>query len=327
MKIFVTGGAGYVGSIFLEKLTEAGHDAIVFDNLVQGHRAAFVPGVTFVHGDLADRDALDGVFRMHKIDGVVHFAGETLVGESMTNPYLYFRKIVVYGLHLLETMRSNGVRNIVFSSTSAVYGEPHEVPIQEEAAKEPLNAYGEAKHIFERILHWYDFAHGFRYAALRYFNAAGATERNGEDHDPETHLIPLVLKVALGQRECIHIFGTDYDTPDGTCIRSYTHVVDLASAHVLALENLDRIGSRCYNLGCRKGYSVHEVIEAARVVTGRDIPAIPTKRRPGDPSCLIASAELIRRELGWEPEFPDIHSIIQTAWDWHRRHPYGYGEE
>ena len=324
MKVMVVGGAGYIGSVVTEELICSGHNAVVFDNLVQGHREAVHPDALFIRGDMADVTALDAAFSAHGVDAVVHLAGETIVDESMTNPYRFFLKNVVHGLNLLEAMRQHGVKRLVFSSTSAVYGEPRQLPLVEDHSKNPSNAYGESKLIFERMLGWYDRAYGFRFGALRYFNAAGASERCGEHHNPENHLIPLVLQVALGQRESISIFGTDYDTPDGTCIRGYTHVVDLARAHILVLENLDRIGSRFYNVGTSRGYSVLEVIEAARKVTGVPIQAIPTDRRPGDVSQMVADASLIRQELGWMPEYDDIESIVRSAWEWHKKHPFGY---
>jgi len=326
MNVLVVGGAGYVGSVVVEELVAQGDTAIVFDNLVQGHRQAVAPEAIFVEGDMADPVALDAVFRQYPIDAVMHFAGETLVEESMTNPYRYFLKNVVHGLNLLEAMRRHKVERLIFSSTSAVYGEPETIPITEDHPQKPLNAYGESKAVFERIMLWYHRAYGLKFGALRYFNAAGASKRFGEDHRPETHLIPLVLRVALGRRESIHIFGTDYDTRDGTCIRDFTHVVDIAQAHILVLKNLDKLGYRFYNLGNGNGYTVLEVIETAREVTGARIPAFPAPRRPGDPTQLVASAELIRSELGWTPKYPELRTIIQTAWDWHRRHPEGYRE-
>jgi len=326
MNVLVTGGAGYVGSVAVEELIKQGDTAIVFDNLVQGYRDAVAPEAIFVEGDLADSATLDEVFRRHPLDAVMHFAGETLVGESMTNPYRYFLKNIVYGLNLLEVMRRHKVNRFIFSSTSAVYGEPETLPITESHPQRPINAYGESKAIFERILRWYHNAYGLKFGALRYFNACGASERFGEEHCPETHLIPLVLQVALGRGECIQIFGTDYETRDGTCIRDFTHVVDIAQAHLLVLKNLDVLGCRFYNLGNGNGYTVLEVVQTAREVTGAEIPAFPAPRRLGDPTQLVASSELIKSELGWSPKHPQLRTIIETAWNWHRKYPEGYRE-
>ena len=326
MKVLVTGAAGYVGSIVTEELVEAGHRVIALDNLSQGHRQAVHLGATFVHGDLADTALLDTLFRGFSLDAVMHMAAEARIDDSVRDPRRYFQANVVCGLNLLDAILAHDIRKIVFSSTAAVYGEPERVPIVEDDPKAPVNSYGESKQMFERILDWYHRAYGFQVASLRYFNACGASARFGEHHEPETHLIPLVLQVALGQREAIHVFGVDYDTPDGSCIRDYVHVVDLAQAHLLALENLERLGCQVYNLGNGDGYSVLQVIEAAREVTGHAIPAVPAHRRPGDPARLVASSDRIRAELGWQPHQPDLHSIIESAWKWHKAHPHGYDD-
>ncbi|MCR4432260.1 MAG: UDP-glucose 4-epimerase GalE [Tepidanaerobacteraceae bacterium] len=326
MQVLVTGAAGYVGSIATEALIERSHTVIALDNLQAGHRQAVHPEALFIHADLADVDALNRVFREQNIDAVMHMAAETLIAESMTDPRRFFTSNVRYGMNLLDAMLANGVQRIIFSSTAAVYGEPDSVPITEDALKKPVNSYGESKLMFEHILHWYHRAYALKYVSLRYFNAAGASERFGEHHDPETHLIPLVLQVALGQREHVQVYGTDHDTPDGTCIRDYIHVVDLAQAHILALENLDRLGARVYNLGNGDGYSVLQVIETARQVTDHPIPAIPAACRSGDPARLVASPQRVRAELGWQPQYPDLRAIIETAWRWYQRYPDGYAE-
>jgi UDP-glucose 4-epimerase len=326
MKVFVTGGAGYIGSITVEELIKAGDEVVVFDNLYQGHRPAVHPEASFVQGDLSDRAVIDAALAEHRPDGVMHFASYTLVGESMERPFLYLRDNIVNGLNLMESAVEHGVRRFILSSTANLFDEPENIPIAETERIVPGSPYGESKFILERYLHWLDRIYGFRYACLRYFNAAGASEERGEDHDPETHLIPLVLQVALGQRQQIKIFGDDYDTADGTCVRDYIHVVDLAQAHILALRALDG-GSRKYNLGNGRGFSVKEVIETAREVTGHPIPSEVVARRPGDPAVLIAGSETIRRELGWQPKYPDLRSIIETAWRWHQRNPNGYAGE
>lgn len=326
MDILLTGGAGYVGSITAEELVRRGDRVIVFDNLEQGHIHAVPSGAEFVYGDLKEIAQIVIALRQWKVEAVIHLAGETVVGESMTNPYRYFLKNVIYGINLLEAMRACHVDRIVFSSTSAIYGEPLFLPITEDHPQNPINSYGESKAIFERILKWYHHSYGFKVGVMRYFNACGASDNFGEDHHPETHLLPVVLQTALGIRDKVHIFGTDYDTKDGTCVRDLTHVVDIAQAHMLTLDNLDRLGFRAYNLGNAEGYTVLDVIETARRITGVDIPAVPAPRRPGDPVKLVASAELIKRELGWSPQYPDLPMIIESAWKWHRAHPRGYSE-
>jgi UDP-glucose 4-epimerase len=325
-KILITGGAGYIGSITTAELVQAGYEVVVFDNLYQGHRDAVHPQARFVQGDLSDRAALEKLFEQHPgIDGVMHFASYTLVGESMEKPHLYLRDNVVNAFNLLDTAAANGVERFILSSTANLFDEPERMPIDENEKIVPGSPYGESKYFIERLLHWFEVIHGMRYAALRYFNAAGGTPERGEDHDPETHLIPLVLEVALGQREAITVFGDDYPTPDGTCVRDYIHVVDLAQAHILAMEALDRLGSLRYNLGNGAGFSVLEVIETARRVTGHPIPHIIGPRRPGDPATLIASSDSIREALGWTPRYPDLEDIVASAWEWHQSHPHGYG--
>jgi UDP-glucose 4-epimerase len=325
MRVLVTGGAGYIGSVAAAELIAAGHEVVVFDNLLQGHRAA-VPGeAEFIVGDLADRGAIDAVFAGRRIDAVMHFASRTLVGESMQKPFLYLADNVVNGLNLLQSMSAHGVRRFILSSTANLFDRPRRMPIDEEEDIVPGSPYGESKNILERTLAWLDRTQGLRYACLRYFNAAGCTPQRGEDHSPEMHLIPIVLSVALGQRENVTVFGDDYPTPDGTCVRDYIHIVDLAQAHILALEALDR-GSAVYNLGNGQGFSVKEVIETSRQITGHPIPAVMGPRRAGDPATLVASSEKIRRELGWAPRYPSLQEIIKSAWQWHRTHPRGYGE-
>ena len=324
MRILITGGAGYIGSVVTEELLNAGHEVVVCDNLSHGHRAAVSPSAQFVKADLLDGETLGRVFKERAIEAVMHLAAYALVGESVTHPAKYYQNNLVAGLNLLNAMRDCGAKRLVFSSTCAVYGEPATVPIDETAANNPTNPYGESKLAFERALRWYENAYGLRYASLRYFNAAGATERRGEWHDPETHLIPLVLQVAAGTRPEIAIYGDDYPTRDGTCVRDYIHVVDLARAHILALGILDE-RSAIYNLGCGgDGYTVREVIDVAREVTGREISARVGPRRAGDPATLIASSEKIKRELSWRPKYQDLRTIIQSAWDWWSAHPRGY---
>ncbi len=326
MKILVTGGAGYIGSTVVHQLIQAGDTVIVFDNLQQGHRTAVHPAAAFIHGDLADRAAIDAALAAHQPDGIMHFASNTLVGESVDMPFLYLGDNVRNALNLLESAVQHGVRRFILSSTANLFDDPEEIPIRAEERIVPGSPYGESKYIIERFLHWMDKIYGMKYAALRYFNACGSAHPDlGEHHDPETHLIPLVLQVALGQRDQITIFGDDYPTPDGTCIRDYIHVLDLAQAHILALRALGQ-GSRTYNLGNGQGFSVQEVIETARAVTGHPIPAIIGPRRPGDPATLIADSEKISRELGWEPHYPDLRQIIEMAWAWHQKHPEGYKE-
>jgi UDP-glucose 4-epimerase len=328
MAVLVTGGAGYIGSHTVAELLDRGEDVVIIDSLHQGHKIAVLGGKLYA-GDLKDGDFLDKVFKENDIDAVIHFAANSLVGESMKNPGKYYTNNVYGTLCLLEKMNEHNVKNIVFSSTAATYGEPDNVPIRETDRTEPTNAYGETKLAMEKMMKWFDVAHGIKYVSLRYFNAAGAHESGkiGEDHDPETHLIPLILQVALGQRPHISIFGDDYPTADGTCIRDYVHVTDLADAHILALEKLRKGGdSGVYNLGNGKGFSVKEVIEAARKVTGHPIPAVVESRRAGDPAVLVAASERIKEELGWNPQRASLEAMIASAWGWHKNHPHGYGE-
>jgi UDP-glucose 4-epimerase len=315
MNILITGGAGYIGSVVTEECVAAGHKTFVVDNLVKGHRDMVHPDAAFFETDIADTAAVEKILRDNSIEAVIHMAAYSLVGESMTDPSAYYHKNVVAGLSLLDAMKSCGVKRIIFSSTAAVYGEPEKQPITEDAAHTPTNTYGETKLAFEKMLMWFDRAYGIKYTSLRYFNAAGASERCGEMHDPETHLIPLVLDVAEGRSSSARIFGDDYSTPDGTCVRDYIHVQDLANAHVLAIEKLGE-ESRTYNLGNGGGYSVKEVIEMAAKVTGCDIPIEIVERRAGDPAVLVASSDRIRAELGWVPQRAELHTIINSAWKW-----------
>lgn len=323
MKIFVVGGAGYIGSICVELLLDEGHEVIVFDNLTEGHGLAVDERAAFIGGDLVRREEITRALTETKPDAVMHFAANALVGESMENPSKYFRNNVSSGINLLDAMRDAGVGRLVFSSTCATFGPPERVPIDETLPQRPINPYGESKLLFEKILRWYDEIHGLKFVALRYFNAAGATAKFGEDHRCETHLIPNVLKVALGQKPHVEIYGTDYETPDGTCIRDYIHILDLARAHILALGAKE---SAYYNLGTGGGSSVREVIDICRKVSGRDIPVVEKPRRPGDPPRLIAASEKIKRELGWEPKFENLRAIIESAWRWHQKFPDGYGD-
>lgn len=325
MKVLVTGGAGYIGSVAVERLIVAGHTVVVFDNLSQGHQTAVHPAAVFVEGDLADTATLNRLFTTHRPEAVMHFAARSLVGESMERPFLYLGDNVTNGLNLLRATVEHGVRRFILSSTANLFDRPEKIPINEDAAIIPGSPYGESKFILERLLHWLDRTHGLRYACLRYFNAAGATAERGEDHNPETHLIPIVLGVAQGIRRDATVFGTDYPTSDGTCVRDYIHVSDLAAAHILALEALEQ-GSRTYNLGNGQGFSVREVLETARAITGHPIPAAVGPRRPGDVATLVAGSTKIRRELGWQPQFPRLHDIIASAWAWHQRFPHGYPE-
>lgn len=324
MNVFVTGGAGYIGSITVEELLKAGHQVTVYDNLSKGYRQAVPTGAGFVQGDIGDRGALDAALAAGRFGAIMHFAALIEPGESMQDPGLYFRNNVTKSLTLIEAAIAAGVPRFVFSSTCAVYAS-QDAPLGEDAPIAPANVYGQTKRMIEEMLGWFYRLKGLRYAALRYFNAAGATAERGEAHEPEIHLIPRVLKVALGQLPNAGIYGTDYPTPDGTCIRDYIHIVDLAQAHLLALDALDERGELIYNLGNGAGYSVRQVIEVARQVTGHPIPAVELPRRPGDAPRLVASAIKARRELGWEPRYPALRDIIASAWAWHRAHPNGYG--
>jgi UDP-glucose 4-epimerase len=321
MNVMVTGGAGYIGSVMTEMLLDRGHRVAVFDSLERGHREAVDPRADLIVGDLKDADDIRFAMRKVKPEAVLHFAAYALVGESMEDPLLYYRNNVKGGLHLVEAMRDAEVEKIIFSSTCATYGMPTEIPITERHAQNPINPYGDSKLQFEHILNWCRERLGMKAVYLRYFNACGASGRYGEDHDPETHLIPNILRVPLGKRDKVMIFGDDYDTPDGTCIRDYIHILDLAEAHMLALQG-DHAGA--FNLGNGDGYSVKEVIDAAREVTGHDIPAEVAPRRPGDPDRLVGSAARAREVLGWNPRYADLKTIVRHAWEWHRTHPNGY---
>ncbi|PTX93972.1 UDP-glucose 4-epimerase GalE [Spartobacteria bacterium LR76] len=321
--IFVTGGAGYIGSICVEQLLNEGYRVAVFDNLTEGHRKAVDTRADFFQGDLSDRTVLRHAFDEAKPDAVMHFAASALVGESMSNPSKYFRNNVANGINLLDVAVEAGVKKFVFSSTCATFGIPERVPLDETLPQQPINPYGESKLLFEKILRWYGQIHNLNFTALRYFNAAGATEKFGEDHRIETHLIPNVLKVALGQKESVDIFGTDYPTPDGTCIRDYIHILDLAQAHILALKSEK---SDFYNLGTGGGTSVREVIDACSEISGKKITAIEKPRRAGDPPRLVAASDKIRTELGWAPKYQDIRQIVKDAWAWHVKNPGGYGD-
>src|SRR2546421_5093012 len=321
MKILVVGGAGYIGSVCAELLLDHGHGVTIFDNLSEGHRRALDPRAEFVEGDLVDRQLIEKTLSKQQPDAVMRFAANALVGESMQNPSKYFRNNIANGLNLLDAIVATGVKRLVFSSTCAIFGPPERVPIDETMPARPINPYGESKLAFEKILRWYHEIHELRFVSLRYFNAAGASEKFGEDHRVETHLIPNVLKVALGERTHVEIFGTDYETPDGTYVRDYIHILDLARAHILAL-NADK--SDFYNLGTGGGASVREVIDSCRKVTGRKIDIVEKPRRPGDPPRLIASSEKIKRELGWEPQVQSVDPIIESAWKWHQKFPRGY---
>lgn len=321
MRIFVTGGAGYIGSVMTDVLIEGGHDVTVFDNLSRGHRDAISARATFIEGDLLDTSHVVGALESGKIDAVIHLAGDALVGESMEQPGRYYRNNLIAGVSLLDAMRTAGVQSIVFSSTCAVYGVPERTPLDEGMPTRPINPYGESKLAFERALHWFYRAHGFKVAALRYFNAAGAGTRSGERHEPETHLIPIVLEAAAGTRPNVTILGDDYPTRDGTCVRDYIHVLDLADAHLLALDFLRRNEPRMeiYNLGCGgAGHTIREVINCAETVTGQRIPAVAGPRRAGDPPVLVASSDKARRELGWKPSRESLNVMIESAWKWKR---------
>jgi len=325
--ILVTGGAGYVGSTVASELVKAGHRVVVFDNLSKGHRAAIPEGADLIVGDMADQGSIERTLAATRFDAVLHFAAWIEAGESMQVPERFFRNNTANTMNLLEAMLAAKVPALVFSSTAALYGDPERVPIEEDDRLKPTNVYGESKLLVEQMLAWYQRIHGLRYASLRYFNAAGGRQTCGEDHSPETHLIPLVLQVAQGKRDDIKIFGTDYDTPDGTCVRDYVHVSDLASAHLLALDHLcAHEGRLIYNLGNGQGFSVRQVIDVARKVTGHPIPAVEHPRRPGDPGTLVASSAKIKRELGWTPKFPELEQIVRSAWEWHREHPRGYAD-
>ena len=326
MNVLVTGGAGYIGSAVVEELLADQHTPVVYDNLIAGHREAVPPGVAFVQGDLFDGVLLRRTLSEHAITAAIHLAAFLQPNESMTNPGKYFQNNVAGSIALLNALAEAGVRRFILSSTCASFGNPIRLPIDEEHPQQPISPYGVSKYMIEQMLPWYELAYGMRYACMRYFNACGATAERGEDHAPEIHLIPLILQVALGQRDHIDIFGTDYETRDGTCIRDYIHISDLARAHVLALAVLAE-RSRNFNLGNGDGFTVREVIDAARLVTGHAIPTVEQPRRAGDPPIMIGDSRRARAELGWEPRFPRIEQIIATAWEWHRRQPRGYASQ
>jgi len=323
-RVLVTGGAGYIGSVVTSQLLARGYDVIVYDNLSHGSKKAVPAGAKLIIADTADRAALDRIFQEHRINAVMHLAAFIEAGESMQVPEKYFRNNTVNSLTLFEAMLAHKVQRVVFSSTAALYGTPDRTPIEESDPLRPTNAYGESKLLVEQMLAWLHRVHGLRYSCLRYFNAAGAAGDLGEDHVPESHLIPLTLQVALGKREYVSIFGTDYPTPDGTCVRDYIHVSDLASAHILVLDALRQSSKLIYNLGTGRGFSVREVVDTVRRVTGHPIPAREVARRPGDPAVLVAGSESIKRDLHWQPPFPGLESIVRSAWEWRRKRPFGY---
>lgn len=325
MRIFVAGGAGYIGSTTAAELLDAGHEVTVYDNLVRGHRAAVPPGARLIDGDLGDAGAVRAALAGGPFDAAIHFGAFIEAGESMRDPGSFFANNVGATIALVNALLAAGVERLVFSSSAGVYGEPRRNPIPEDHPLRPVNVYGETKMLVERMLRWYGERRGLRWVALRYFNAAGATPERGEAHDPESHLIPLILQVPLGTRPSISIFGDDYPTRDGTCVRDYVHVLDLAQAHMLALAQCDR-GGGVFNLGNGEGFTNLEVVETARRVTGHPIPVERAPRRPGDPAALVASSERARRVLGWGPRYPDIEAIVASAWEWHRGHPHGYGD-
>jgi UDP-glucose 4-epimerase len=327
MSILVTGGAGYIGSVAVERLIEAGEEVVVLDNLGKGHEAAIEPKAAFVKSDIQDVELVREVLRKHDVDTVMHFAAFIEVGESCSDPAKYFRNNLSGALSVLEAMRDSSARRFILSSTAAVYGDPDAVPITEDMPTRPKNPYGLSKRMVEQALEWHDSAYGFRYAALRYFNACGATAKHGEAHNPETHLIPNVFLAAEGKRECVTVFGTDYDTPDGTCLRDYIHIADLADAHILAMRRLrDGMDSNVFNLGNSVGHSVRDIIGAVQTVTGKEVPVKYGPRRPGDADRLVASSEKAREFLGWRPERGDIGVIARDAWNWRIAHPNGYGD-
>ena len=324
MKVLITGAAGYVGSVCTEALIERGHSVIALDDLSEGHREALDPRAQFCKVNLHDQDALDEVFGAMEIDAVMHFAALCLVEHSVKEPGRYYRANVSAGINLLDAMLRHRVKKLIFSSTAATYGEPETNPIPEEHRTKPINPYGASKLLFERILEEFESNSGIEYVTMRYFNAAGASQNRGEDHHPETHILPILFEAALGQRDAFQIYGTDYPTPDGTCIRDYVHVVDIAGAHILALERIPEIAGRVYNVGNSRGFSVREVVDTVRRIAGREIPVREAPRRPGDPAVLVASSERIRRELGWAPRYSSLDSIVQTAWTWKQKLPNGY---
>jgi UDP-glucose 4-epimerase len=324
MKVFVTGAAGFIGSVVTQRLIQEGYEVLGFDNLSKGHTKAIEPGAQFVEGDLRDAALIDKTLKDYRPEAVLHLAAEALIDESVKDPGLFFTVNASAGIPLLDSMRAIGCSRMIFSSTAATYGEPQYVPIDEEHPKEPVNSYGESKIQFERIMYWYRRSFGLNHVSFRYFNACGASDKYGEARKKETHIIPLLFEVALGHRKEFKLFGTDYDTPDGTCVRDYVHVIDIANAHILGLKKVDEIGERAYNIGSGNGNTNLEVIEAVREVTGHEIPFIEDERRPGDPARLVASSDRIKAELGWQPEFADIKEMVRSAWTWRQKHPNGY---
>ncbi len=324
MQLLVTGGAGYVGSICVEQLLDKNHEIIVIDNLQEGHRGAVLPDAILYEGSFGNRELLENIFQIHNIDIVIHFAAETTIELSMSNPALYFQRNTVDSITLLEVMREFGCYKMIFSSTAATFGEPKYTPIDEKHPQVPINAYGESKLMFEKVLDWYHLAYGFQFNAFRYFNAAGASKRLGEAHRHESHLIPIIIQTVMGQRNQLQIFGDDYPTEDGTCIRDYVHVIDIAQAHIQALKNLDKNPKGKYNLGNGKGFSNMNLVSLVERVSGRKIKYSIVARRTGDPAILVASSELAKKELGWKPKFEDIETIVISAWKWHNENPNGY---
>lgn len=324
MKIFVTGAAGFIGSVVTQRLIEEGYEVLGFDNLSKGHTAAVDPKAKFVEGDIRNADLVNRTIGDFRPDAVLHLAAEALIDESIKDPGIFFETNNHGGVVILEAMRAVGCNRMIFSSTAATYGEPKYVPIDEDHPKDPVNAYGESKIQFERVMYWYRRSFGLNHVSFRYFNACGASDKYGEARSKETHIIPLLFEVALGHRKQFHLFGTDYDTPDGTCVRDYVHVIDIANAHILGLRKVDEVGERAYNIGSGNGNTNLEVIQAVRDVTGKEIPTVDDARRPGDPARLVASNDRIKAELGWEPRYADIKSMVESAWAWRQRHPNGY---
>jgi len=324
VKILVTGAAGYIGSVCTETLLDRGHSVVALDDLSEGHKEAIDPRAVFCRVNLNDIDSLNSVFQTHKFDAVMHFAALCLVEESVREPGRYYRANVAAGISLLDVMLRSNVNKIIFSSTAATYGEPRNSPITEDHPTNPVNPYGASKLLFERVLAEMRANVGLEYITLRYFNAAGASPRFGEDHSPETHIIPILLQVAAGERGCFQIYGTDYASDDGTCVRDYVHIIDIAQAHAVALARISDFAGRIYNIGNSQGFSVKQAVQTASRITGKNIPCREAARRPGDPSVLVASSDRIRRELGWCPKFSSLEAIIQTAWDWKQKHPRGY---